>query len=193
MLPTDEARLYEIVTEALGQYVRQPDPKELAAWWIACRPYALADVQRALKSHEDDPDDCKRAPRPIDVKRRIKASAQEGEKCAASDATGRCEYPGIFSDGTGGDGPWYCPWHRLERAGPEASRFIEASRQVPFDVAQAKRKARIDAEASGAPGVVGRAMDIAKRHGNRPWQRGNIGDFLPANLRQPGADESEAA
>jgi hypothetical protein len=170
VFPTEQDAFYELVAEALGLYAKTPTPADLELWWRACRGLSLADVDRALKAHADHPEDGKRAPRPVDVTRRVKAGARTGSQCSARDATGQCEYPGIFSDGTGGEGPWWCPWHRVEHSGPEASRWIEVSRDVPSAEAMAKRAARMHAESIRSPAVVATAHVIAKRHGNRPWQ-----------------------
>lgn len=189
MLPTEQPRFFELVADALAEYTKRPDQAELEAWWTTCKGLALADVERALKAHADHHDDGKRAPRPVDIRRRVAAGSAEGSRCAARDATGQCEYPGIFSDGTGGEGPWYCPWHRMERAGPEASRWIETSRNVPWEVASERRAKRMNIEATKAPGVVETAQAIARRHGDKPWQAG-LAKLLPQRQE---SDESEAA
>lgn len=66
------------VTAALAEYVKAPTAAELDAWWGTCRVFSLEDVVRSLKAHAMDPDDGKRAPRPIDVKRRL-VSPRRGE------------------------------------------------------------------------------------------------------------------
>lgn len=185
MSPIEQSAFFQVVTEGLALYAREPSEKELLAWWSACKQFAMADVRRALASHSDDADEGKRAPRPIDIVRKIESgSSSGGSQCAASDFTGRCQYPGIFSDGTSGEGPWFCPWHREERNGPDASRWIETSRKVPWEVARQKRIDRMNAEGTRTPGVVNTAHAIALRHGDRPWQ---------AALEQIAANAKEAA
>lgn len=186
MLPTEQEQFCEVVTEALGLYAKVPGPGDLEVWWRACKGFALADLERAFRAHADHPEDGKRAPRPVDVIRRVGAGARSGSQCAARDTTGQCAYPGLFSEGTSGDGPWFCPWHFHNAAGPDASRWIEVSRDVPYAEAMAKREARMRNDAIRAPGVVERAWDIAKRHGNRAWQ---VGDrwHLP-NAQREAAD-----
>ena len=132
------------------------------------KAYTLRDVERALVAHESDEHKGDRAPKPIDVKRRLSASSEGGQRCAAATAAGRCEYPGIFS---GGGRAWYCPWHHQNPAGPDASVWIERSAEIPFEHAAGKRAERIHAESTRAPVVVETAWDIAERHGNRPWRR----------------------
>jgi hypothetical protein len=183
MLPTEQARFFGIVADALGAYAKYPSPQDLEAWWRECQKFTLDALEVGLKSHKEDPDRGERAPRPADITRRLKTGSREGSRCADVDPTGRCEYQGVFSDGTLGEGSWYCPWHRLERSGPEASRFIEASRNYAEEGAFAKRLARYHAESIRAPSVVNTAWDIAKRHGNRPWQTG-IADKLPEFLKR---------
>jgi hypothetical protein len=58
----------------------------------------------------------------------------------------------------------------VDRAGPEAERWIEVSQSVPYATALAKRAERMLRESQRAPGVVHTAHAIALRHGNRPWQ-----------------------
>jgi hypothetical protein len=170
MMSVEQAQFVELVTQTLAAYVKAPTAAEMEAWWITCRPFTFSDVERVLRLHSSDPEDGKRAPRPIDVKRKLAAGTQQGAGCSASGAAGNCAYPGIFSDGTTGGERWWCPWHRVDRAGPEAERWIEVSQSVPYATALAKRAERMLRESQRAPGVVHTAHAIALRHGNRPWQ-----------------------
>ena len=171
MVPTEQPAFVELVGNALGLYGKPLAPAELDAWWRACRSMSLLDVRRTLDAHAADPEDGKRAPRPVDVFRRVSFGAQRsGAGCAASGASGTCSYPGIWSDSTSGGERWYCPWHRLEHSGPEAERWIEVSHEVPYEAAMAKRVERMRLESHGAPGVVDLAHVIALRHGDKPWQ-----------------------
>ena len=172
MLPSDHDEFVELVTKALAGYARRPSADDLEDWWDKCHRLSLEGLRAAFKAHEDDPERGERAPRPVDITRRMKAGSSDALRCAARDTTGQCEYPGIFNEGTNGEGRWWCPWHRLDHAGPEASRWIEVSRQVPYAEAMAKRQARMHNDAIRSSGVVERAWDIAKRHGARAWQVG---------------------
>lgn len=176
MLPTEQARFFQVVAEQLGAYGKHPQQSDLEAWWRECRGMSIDALEAAFKVHRDDQERGERAPRPVDVTRRMRNGARDAQRCACVDTTGPCEYPGIFSDGTMGDGPWYCPWHRLDRVGPEAARWIEVSCKVPYEEALAKRRARMLGEAQRADGVVRTSHTIAKRHGNRPWR---IQDAVP--------------
>jgi len=169
MITAEQPKFVELVTEALAQYTKAPTAAELEAWWITCKRFTIADVERALRDHSVDSEEGKRAPRPIDVKRRLEYGTREASGCAATGAAGRCAYPGIFSDGTGGGDRWWCPWHRETRGGPEAERWIEVSRQVPYAEALAKRSARMHEESLRASGRIQTQHAIALRHGNRPW------------------------
>lgn len=182
MLPTEQARFFEIITEALGAYGKFPSKQELNPWWIECRAMSLEGLEVALKAHKEDPDRGERAPRPVDLTRRLKTGNRDGQRCAASSPSGQCQYPGIFSDGTTGEGPWYCPWHRQDRVGPEAFRWIDISHNVPWEEASAKRTERMKAEGQRAAAVVDRSHAIALRHGTRPWQTGLAG-LIPDSLR----------
>lgn len=170
MLPTEQAKFFDIVSKALGAYARFPSEQELGAWWNECRGLTLDGLEVGLKSHKEDPDRGEKAPRPADITRRLKTGNRNGARCAATDASGRCEYPGVFSEGTMGEGSWYCSWHHLDRTGELASKFIQASREVPYEDARAKRDARMLEEAQHSPSVRATAEAIAYRHGNRPWQ-----------------------
>lgn len=192
MLPTEQGEFFAMVSKALSEYVKAPAPGELEAWWSTCRTYSLSQVDRALKEHAENQDDGKRPPRPVDIKRRINYGAPEGRGCAAADHTGRCQYPGVMSDGTGGDSAFWCPWHFNDRVGPDASRWIERSREIPWNEAQERRAARMRAESIRSPSVVNTAHAIALRHGNRPWQSSRLA--VPAWMRdrleqqEPGSD-----
>jgi hypothetical protein len=183
MLPTEQAQFFTLVGRSLNAYGKFPEQRELMAWWDECRNLSLEALQTALKSHRDDPDRGERAPRPVDITRRMKTGTRDAQRCTATDHTGQCQYPGIFSEGTAGEGPWYCPWHRQERAGPEASRWIERSRDVPYEVARAKRIERMNAEGQHTMAVTDTAHAIALRHGGRPWQS-RIAEFIPAKFQQ---------
>lgn len=170
MLPTEQVEFFRSVQDTLGAYGKHPEQRELDAWWRECKALSLEALKVAFKSHREDPDRGERAPRPVDITRRMKAGAADARRCFARDVTGQCEYPGLFSDGHSGEGPWFCPWHRRDRSGPEASRWIEVSREVPWETANAKRIARMTEEASKAAPVVTLAHTIALKHGNKPWQ-----------------------
>lgn len=71
MMTFERPKLVAIVTAALAEYVKVPTATELDAWWGVCRVFNLADLERALRAHAMDPDDGKRAPRPVDMKRRL--------------------------------------------------------------------------------------------------------------------------
>ncbi len=192
MLPAEQPRLYELVTEALTLYDRAPTNEQLLAWWMACKVFAMHDVERALKAHQDDADDGKRAPRPIDVVRKLRSGTTAGSGCAAVDAVaGRCEYPGIWGDGTTGGGPSYCHWHLRERSGPIAARVIQMSHEIPY--AEAMAKVIENRRAAPLPPHLKALQERTARR----W-KGNAGSLaeqaLPAGpLRMPGMDEDEAA
>lgn len=172
MLPDEREGFMEVVTRALAAYGKHPNGEEFEAWWYECRGLSLEAVRAAFSAHKDDPDRGERAPRPVDLTRRMKTGQRDASRCAARDANAQCAYPGLFSDGTGGDGPWWCPLHRIERVGAEASKRIDYSQQVSWETFRAKQLAKRLVEATASPAVVERAWDIAKRHGNRPWQTG---------------------
>ncbi len=177
MMPVEQARLFALVTETLAEYVKTPTAAELEAWWSSCRNLELREVERALKSHAADEDDGKRAPRPVDVKRRVSYGAHGGGGCAVNG----CRFPGVFSDGTSGDGPWYCPWHREERGGSEGARWTEISQRADPEEAFRKRIERLHADGCRSLSVVNTAHAIALVHGNRPWREG--GEGFAAELR----------
>ncbi len=170
MLPTEQARFFDLVAAICADYLKQPTQFELESWWAGCKGFSLADVDRALRAHQADEKDGKHMPKPMDVKRRLSTNSSNSNRCAATDTTGRCEYPGVFSDGTSGEGSWYCPWHREDRIGEQASRFIRASREIPYEIARQKRMDRMGLEGQRTAVVVDTAHGIALRHGDKPWQ-----------------------
>jgi len=190
MMSVEQAKFVELVTAALAQYAKAPTAAEVEAWWITCKRFSFSDVERALEEHSMNEEDGRRAPRPIDVKRRLEYGTREGAGCAVSGAAGRCAYPGIFSDGTSGGERWYCPWHRVDRIGPAAERWIEVGQQVPYATAMAKRAERMLEEAQRAPGVVHTSHAIALRHGNRPWRPKGTAPLVRAPFNE---DAEEAA
>lgn len=167
MFPTEQPRFFELVTARLAQYVKAPSPAELEAWWATCRPFGIHDVERAMNLHEGDEKTNKHAPRPFDVKARLAVSSSDSARCAATSPVGRCSYPGLFSDGTSGESAWYCPYHRMERSGPEAEKWIERSGEIPWEVARDRRNARMLVDSQRAVGVVTIAHEMAIRTGNR--------------------------
>lgn len=171
MQPTDREgkrrQFAEIVTEALSRYDREVSPEALEVWMRTLADYGNDRVQAALDEHAESAEDGKRAPRPVDIWRRLNSSGGKGRQCAASSSAGMCQYPGVFSDATDGSGQWWCPWHRLHRTGPEADRYIEASRSVPWEVASAKRIERMGHEARGNPHVTALRERIAARMGRK--------------------------
>lgn len=186
MLPTEQPQFLAFIASALAEYSKAPAPRELEDWWTSLRKFSLRDVERAIEAHQADEKDGKHSPRPIDVKRRLATVNEGGSRCAATSAVGSCQYPGIFSDATSGEGSWYCPWHRVERSGPEADAWIERSHKIPYEVARAKRIDRMNAEAQGTAAVRHTAHAIALRHGQKPWQ-GNATLNVPSGY---GKDEA---
>src|SRR5206468_3302073 len=77
MFPHEQPLFFALVQRTLGEYVKTPTTGELEAWWATCRRFSFADVGRALQGHSEDPDDGKRAPRPVDVRRRLMAGTME--------------------------------------------------------------------------------------------------------------------
>lgn len=179
MLAIDAKTCADLVAKHLRSYAKDFAERELDAWFEACKPFSLDQVQRALDAHADHPEDGKRAARPVDVIRRIRGSASDSRQCSTVDAnSGRCDYPGVFSDNTNGAGPWFCPWHRQVRTGPDAVRMIEASREIPFAEARQRQFARMAEESNRSPSVIAlRARMEAHR--------------ARFSTREPGADEGE--
>lgn len=182
MLPTEQPEFFATVNQALAGYMKFPTPNELEAWWRECRGLSLDDVKAAIHSHRDDPDRGERAPRPIDITRRMRSHDASKTQCAARDANTRCAYPGLFSDGTAGEGPWWCAFHRVDRVGPAASEAIRQSLAIPFEEARAQQAARALEQAQRAPGVVNTAHEMALRIGNRPTR--GFGAQVPDSLRR---------
>lgn len=182
MLPTDRDALRQTLTSALGMYDRDASDEAVDTWLSALKAFDLARVRSAIRDHMDHPEDGKRAPRPVDIWRRLSHGGGKGSQCGVvAPDIGRCEYPGIFSDGTDGSGQWYCPWHREARTGPAAIAIIEQSRVTPYADAMAARVAKMNAGAAESPAVrrVREAMAARARTG-------------PAR-REPGDDEEQAA
>ncbi len=193
MLPTDRGAFAKLIARHLGAYAKSPTPDEIGMWFDQLERFAIDDIGRALEAHSNHADDGKRAPRPIDVVRQLRSGSTGSESCAAVDPVhGRCQYPGVFSEGTNGGGPWYCSWHVRDRGTPEAAVFVRASHDVPYVEAMARRVARMNAQANESPTVKRLREAIAargKRHG------GNIGDLAHKGAgieRQPGEDEESA-
>ncbi len=182
MVPTDQPRFFDLIRRISADYLREPSPFELESWWSGCKAYALPDIERALLRHQADEREGKHAPKPNDVKRRLAAPTSGTGNCAASDPTGRCEYPGIFSSGTGGDGPWYCPWHARDQQGDEASKWIARSRRIPFDEARAKQAQRFASGVGTTPAAMRIRATLTGRRG------GSI--KLPQNLLERFAERA---
>ena len=194
MLPTDRGAFAKLIARNLGAYAKAPTPDEIGMWFDQLERFTADDIGRALEAHANHPDDGKRAPRPIDVIRHLRSGSTGSGSCSAVDAVeGRCKYPGVFSEGTNGGGPWYCSWHAHNRSGPEAARFIAASHDVPVALAMAKRVERMNAQANDSPTVKRLREAMAARGARRG---GNIGDLAHKAAgveRVPGEDDQEAA
>ena len=183
MLPTERGAFAKLIARHLGAYAKSPTPDEIGMWFDQLDDFAIVDIGRALEAHVQHPDDGKRAPRPIDVIRSLRSGSTGSEACAAVDAVhGRCQYPGVFSEGTNGGGPWYCSWHVRERGTPEAAVFIRASQEIPYAEAMARRVARMNAQAHESPTVK------SLRERLKSKAAGNIGRLA----RKPGEDEEAA-
>lgn len=182
MHATDRDDLKNALTSALGMYDRELTDEAVDTWMATLRAFDLHSVRSALREHMEHPDEGKRPPRPVDVWRRLSSGGGKSAQCSAvSIANGRCQYPGVFSDATDGSGPWFCPWHREHRTGPDADRYIEASKSIDYAAAAAKRVERMNAEACESPYVLAIRSQIATRLNARQPKR------------EPGQDELEAA
>lgn len=100
---------------------------------------------------------------------------KEGQKvfdyvCTFKSMGDRCAYPvGMFLEGaTSG----WCIFHRQPGDPGHGAEVVRQSKTVPY----VEAIAQIIARNAGAPSVVATAWDIAKRHGNKPWQ-GNAGEL----------------
>ena len=71
MLPTEQPEFVRLIQRTMAEYLKAPSAAELEAWWDVCRSLSLASIESAMKAHAVDPEDGKRAPRPIDIKRRL--------------------------------------------------------------------------------------------------------------------------
>lgn len=192
MLHTERGAFAKLIARHLGAYAKSPTPDEIGMWFDQLERFVLDDIGRALEAHANHADDGKRAPRPIDVIRHLRSGSTGMETCSVSDAiNGRCQYPGVFSEGTSGGGPWYCSWHAHNRSGPDAARFIAASHEVPPHVAMARRVERMNAQANESHAVRRIREAMAARGRSRSV---NIGDLAhkAAGVRQPGEDEEAA-
>lgn len=183
MLDTDRDELRKALTSALGMYDRDITDDALDTWMSALRYYPIERVRNAIKAHMESADDGKRAPRPVDIWRRLSSGSGKSTTCAAATlAAGRCQYPGVFSDATDGSGQWWCPWHREMRIGPQADRYIEASKSVPYEEAARQRVARMSVEANDNPYVKALRERMAA-HGRKRIDR--------ASDREPGQDDED--
>lgn len=193
MLPTDRAAFAKLIARHLGAYAKSPTPDEIAMWFDQLERHALEDIGRALEAHCQHHDDGKRAPRPIDVIRALRSGSTGMETCSVADAiNGRCQYPGVFSEGTSGGGPWYCSWHAHNRSGPDAAKFIAASHEIPPHVAMERRVERMNAQANDSH-AVRRLREAMAARGRR--SAGNIGDLAhkAAGVEREPGDDQEAA
>lgn len=180
MHASDRQDLRTALESSLGMYARDLTEDDLDTWMASLKAFDLERVRSALREHMEHADDGKRAPRPVDVWRRLTTGGGKGSQCAAASVgAGRCQYPGVFSDGTDGTGQWWCPWHRQHRAGPEADRYIEASKSIDFAEASRRRVERMNAEARESPAVLRLRAQMAGRVARR-------------SEREPGDDEAAA-
>ena len=140
------------LVSALGMYDREASDEAIDTWMSTLKAFDLSRVRSALRDHMEHPDEGKRCPRPVDIWRRLSNGGGKGAQCSAtSPEAGRCEYPGVFSEGTDGSGQWYCPWHREARIGAAALAIIEQSKSVPYAEAMATRVEKANAEARESP------------------------------------------
>lgn len=181
MHPTDREDLRTALASALGMYDREITDDGLDTWMASLKAFDLETVRVAIRAHMEADDEGKRAPRPVDIWRRLTSGGGKGTQCSAvSVANGRCDYPGVFSDATDGRGQWWCPWHRQHRTGPEADRYIEASKSIDFGTAASKRIERMNAEARESPTVARVRAQMAEKAIRRA-------------PREPGQDDEDIA
>lgn len=181
MQSIDREAFAQTLTSALAMYDREVTDQAIDTWMSTLKAHELGRVRQAIRDHMDHHEDGKRAPRPVDIWRRLNAGGGRGVQCAASSSAGRCRYPGVFSDATDGTGQWWCPWHRENREGVKADEAIEASANTPFDEAQRHRIARLNAEACASPSVRRLREQMSRRQHE-----------VPA-IREPGQDDAEEA
>lgn len=185
MLPTDRDAFATTLTSALGMYDREANDATVDTWMATLKAFDLARVRSALKDHMEHAEDGKRAPRPVDIWRRLTHGGGKGTQCAAvAPDVGRCQFPGVFSDSTDGSGQWYCPWHRSMRSGPDAVVAIERSSSLDFADVNARRIELANIAAVESPAVKRLRAAVTSR------KPGNAFPAMP--LRQPGEDDAEA-
>lgn len=183
----DRDDLKAALVSALGMYDRDANDQAVDTWYSALKAFDLARIRTAIRDHMDHPEDGKRAPRPVDIWRRLSHGGGKGSRCSATSLVhGRCEYPGVFSDSTDGSGQWWCPWHRDHRTGPQSEQAIEQSLTIEFADAARSRIERANAEAAQSPAVrrIREAMALRMRAPAK---------VVDPSTRQPGDDEEAAA
>ena len=60
----------------------------LSIWWAAMQPYELAEVETAFESYISDPKECRFAPKPGDIVKRIEAAQGNDHRPGADEAWG---------------------------------------------------------------------------------------------------------
>jgi hypothetical protein len=172
MLPTEQAEFFRLVAATLNAYGRFPETRDLEVWWNECRGLSLDALDSALRSHREDPDRGERVPRPVDITRRMKVGRRDSSQCGVVDVTaGHCAYPGVFTDGTHGEGQkWYCPLHWIERTGEEAAKRIAYSQEVQWETFRERQVAKRLRESLSAPGVT----ELQARMADRTSARCNV-------------------
>jgi hypothetical protein len=93
-------------------------------------------------------------------------------RCCWNSGELQCRFPGTFSPGLNGGGPWKCVWHKElgsdaidQKAGAEI-----VTRSHLWSGREDDYLAMRETDHTNAPGVVHTAHAIAKRHGNKPWR-----------------------
>lgn len=150
MTDTETADLVRLIADVYGFYREPVSEFALSVWCEAMKPYPLAAVRRAVTAHATDPQRGQFCPKPADVIRHLRGTAQEDALVAwqrllrmARDY-GRNHSPNLSEaerlalDGIGG-------WQRLCNSDESEHGFIQRDFVANFSAA-ASHEARTNVE-----------------------------------------------
>ncbi len=98
MRPEQKDEFVMMLAEILSFYDKDISPFSIQLWWGALKRFELAEVQRAMALHYQNPDQGKYAPRPGDIIRLLEGSSQDGAARAWSKVDSAVRKIGPYQD-----------------------------------------------------------------------------------------------
>lgn len=98
MQPRDQGAFAALVTNVLAYYRQNVSDFTMDVWWLACQPFDMEQVRKALTAHATDPERGQFAPKVADIVRILAGTATDRAQLAWGKVHEAMSSVGAYSD-----------------------------------------------------------------------------------------------